>query len=174
MNIKHRRQRSAILRRVLDQSQIAQGLPLTLAEVPPPGKSLFLLPIRRKRRAGGYTAGVIHHVLLTSRELGRVYRYIDTDNYWRAYARADTALIYLVKRVAGVETTVATASWTPATDGELRAIWQGNRHRVWIDQRLVIDYEDAALYLASATKVGLWSRNAAAVGTLDDEYGQAI
>ena len=106
----------------------------------------------------------------TDESVGMVYRYADANNYWAAFVSDFTNLVYLRKVVAGVTTDV-TVAWTPTDTAELRVIVQGNRHRVWVDRKLVHDTTDAALN--TNTRVGLYS-NATTVVTFDDFYASGL
>ena len=120
----------------------------------------------RRRAVGDYSLA-----LASSSEAGIVYRYADSSNYWRAYIDGPAEEVKLTKRVAGVETLVASAQWTPKATAELRVIWQGTRHRVWIDGKIYIDTTDSAL--GSNTKVGLYSKSSTG-HTFDDFYAEAV
>lgn len=120
----------------------------------------------RRRAVGDYSIA-----LSSPSEAGIVYRWADASNYWRAYIDGPAEEVKLTKRVAGVETLVASAQWTPKATAELRVIWQGTRHRVWIDGRLYIDTTDSAL--GSNTKAGLYSKSSTG-HTFDDFYAQGL
>jgi len=107
----------------------------------------------------------------TDEEVGLVYRYADGSNYWRAYLDDGSNEIILEKVVAGVVTELASPAWTPTDTAELQVIVQGNRHRVRVDRKWVIDVTDAAL--AANTKVGLFSRNTTVVD-FDDLYSEGL
>ncbi len=96
---------------------------------------------------------------------------IDNNTVTSNPGPSSTGLSRLEKVVAGAVTSIKTAPWTPTDTAELRVICQGNRHRVWVDFKLVIDELDAALI--AATKVGLFSRNTTVV-QFDDWYSQAL
>lgn len=107
----------------------------------------------------------------TDEECGLIYRYTDTSNYWRCYVDDGTDEIILEKVVAGVVTELSSPAWTPADTAEIQVIPQGNRHRVYLDRKLVIDVEDAALN--TATGVGMFSRSTTAV-FFAGHYAQAL
>lgn len=120
----------------------------------------------RQRAIGAYSLS-----LASASEAGIVYRYTDSSNYWRAYIDGPAETVKLTKRVAGVETLVSSAQWTPKATAELRVIWQGTRHRVWIDGKIYIDTTDSAL--GSNTKAGLYSKSSTG-HTFDDFYSEGL
>lgn len=107
----------------------------------------------------------------TDEEVGLIYRHADASNYWRVYVDDGTDEVILEKVVAGVVTELSSPAWTPTDTAELRVIAQGNRHRVWLDRKLVIDVTDAALN--TNTRAGLFSRSTTVVD-FDDYYGQGL
>lgn len=121
----------------------------------------------RRRAVGDYSLA-----LASSSEAGIVYRYADSSNYWRAYIDGPAELVKLTKRVAGVETLIGSAAWTPTPTAEVRAMWQGNRHRVWVDGRLYIDTTDSTH--STRTKAGLYAKNASGTVTFDDFYSEGL
>lgn len=94
----------------------------------------------------------------------------DASNYLRAYVDVSAEKIKLDKVVAGVVTNLAEPAWTPA-NGEIRAIAQGNRIRVWFNRRLYIDVEDSAF--ASETDAGAYTKDSTSI-RLDNWYGQGV
>lgn len=102
---------------------------------------------------------------------GVVYRYVDANNYWRAFADAANGQIVLEKVVGGVATEVAWVEVSLGSAGEIRAIAQGDRHRVWWDYHLVIDVEDSDLN--TATLAGLYSAKTQSV-SFRDWYAQGL
>lgn len=54
---------------------------------------------------------------------------------------------------------------------ELRVIVQGDRHRVWLNRRLLIDVEDAALN--TVTDVGLYAKGSTAT-KFEDPYWEGL
>lgn len=98
-------------------------------------------------------------------EVGVIYRYADTSNYWRAVWTDASDLVRLTKRVAGVSTNVASFPVPSGPTGELRVIVQGDRHRVWWNRKLVLDHTDSAIN--TNTRVGLFSINTTVVDFAD-------
>ncbi|MBA4181990.1 MAG: hypothetical protein C0506_15470 [Anaerolinea sp.] len=94
-------------------------------------------------------------------ECGVNYRHTDANNYWRAYVDKGSSEVILEKVVAGVVTEVASPAWTPADAAEMRVIAQEDRHRVWVDRKVVIDTADDEQ--ANAANAGLMSRNTTVV-----------
>jgi hypothetical protein len=107
----------------------------------------------------------------TDEECGLVYRGMDGSNFWAAYVDDGDDLVHLSKFGSGIEYSVATASWTPADTAEIRAIAQADRHRVWVDQKLVIDVQDPTLN--TGTKAGLFSRSTTVV-KFSDAYAEGL
>lgn len=103
--------------------------------------------------------------------VGVVYRKTDTSNYYAAWVDRTAGEVRLEAVVAGVATTVATASLTVPAAGEMRALVQGNRHRVWVDRVLRLDVEDSSV--PRATKAGVYTVNTTAA-TLDHWYGEGV
>lgn len=107
-------------------------------------------------------------------QVGVIYRRVDANNYWAAYVDRQNLQLRLDKIVASVVTNVAAVNLTSTelTDGEIRVIAQGNRHRVWWKFKLRIDEEDSDLN--NGTGVGLYSEDAATTSPIDfdDFYGQ--
>jgi hypothetical protein len=72
---------------------------------------------------------------------------------WFAFFDWNASLIKL-QLLDGVSSGVkASAAWTRGATGELRVIVQGNRHRVWANRKLVIDY--TSTNLNTSTRAGL-------------------
>lgn len=94
-------------------------------------------------------------------QAGVVLRYADANNHVRAYFDDQFNVIALVKVVAGTPTVLGDPAWTPTATGEIRAMVQGTRYRVWVDRVLVIDATDSDL--ASNTTVGIYANNASGV-----------
>lgn len=94
-------------------------------------------------------------------ECGVCFRLEDTSNFLCAYVDKGDSLLHLSKVVADTETSIATASWTPAATAEMRVIAQGSRLRVWLDFALLIDTTDDTFQ--DAAKAGLFSRNTTVV-----------
>lgn len=111
--------------------------------------------------------------LSVPREGWLTYRQVDADNYWRVSVQG-VGYIQLIKRVGGTETVVATTRVSLTSTTEVMVLVQGNRHRVRVDGVVRIDTTDSALYLATATKVGIGSKNARSMATHDDFYGQGL
>ena len=107
----------------------------------------------------------------TDEECGVAFRLVDTSNFLAAYVDDGDNLVHLSKFVAGVETSIATAAWTPADTAEIRVICQADRIRVWVDHVLVIDVEDG--WLVYANRAGLFSRSTAVV-QFSDFYAQLL
>jgi hypothetical protein len=88
---------------------------------------------------------------------GLVYRYSDAANYWRAIFDISAGQIKLIKKVAGVDTTVASAAFSyPGTWTKLRVVCFGNYHRVFVAQTRLLAATDA------------FNSTAEGVGTLAD------
>ena len=102
---------------------------------------------------------------------GVVLRYVDTDNLIRCYVDDQFNVVAAVKVVGGAATVLADPAWTPTTSGEIRAIVQDDRVRVWLNRKLVIDETDATL--PAGTVVGIYANNAD--GTkFENYYGQGL
>jgi len=89
---------------------------------------------------------------LTTSQGGLVFRWADSSNYWRAITTiVGSGRLRLIKRVAGVETTVADVApvGTPLT-----VSFVGDQIRVWLGDNLLIDVADSAL--SANTGVGLY------------------
>lgn len=97
----------------------------------------------------------------TDEECGVIFRANDSDNCFAAYLDDGDDLVHLSKFVAGAETSIATAAWTPSDTAELRVIAQSSRIRVWVDFILRIDTTDSSF--SSSTKAGLFSRSTTVV-----------
>ena len=102
---------------------------------------------------------------------GVLYRYSDASNYWTARVDVDSAQLQLRKVVAGSGSIVATAPWTAAPTAEIRSMVQGERHRVWLDGVLLIDYEDSDL--ATSTEVGMYAEGQVET-TFENWYSQGL
>lgn len=105
-------------------------------------------------------------------EVGLIYRYVDANNYYRAYVDKGSNEVILEKLVGGVVTELSSPALTVGSAHELRVIWQANRHRVWVDSKLYIDTTDAALN--TGTKAGLFARNANSTTTFEDFYSEGL
>ena len=108
---------------------------------------------------------------------GLIYRYSNTSNYWAAYIDKSAGQIKLVKTVAGVATTVASAAYTLPDNAEMQVIVQGNRHRVRIRDsttrmgKTYLDATDSALN--SNTKCGVILNNTSTI-TLEDYFAEGL
>jgi hypothetical protein len=109
--------------------------------------------------------------LTGSAEAGVVARLQDTNNFIAAYVDRGDSLVHLALFVNGVETTVATAAWTPSATAEVRMICQGERVRVWVDRVLRID-ATVSQYV-TMDRAGLFARGSTAT-RFDDFYAQAL
>lgn len=107
----------------------------------------------------------------TDEECGVSFRLVDTSNFLAAYVDDGDNLVHLSKFEAGVETSIATAAWTPADTAEIRVLAQASRLRVWVDFKLVIDETDATFN--TATRAGLFSRSTTAV-LFENFYAQGL
>jgi hypothetical protein len=109
--------------------------------------------------------------LTGSAEAGVVARLQDTNNFLAAYVDRGDSLVHLALFAAGVETTVATAAWTPSATAEVRMICQGERVRVWVDRVLRID--TTVSQHVTMDRAGLFARGSTAT-RFDDFYAQAL
>jgi hypothetical protein len=109
--------------------------------------------------------------LTGSAEAGVVARLENTSNFIAAYVDRGDSLVHLALFVNGVETTVATAAWTPSATAEVRMICQGERVRVWVDRVLRID--TTVSQHVTMDRAGLFSRGSTAT-RFDDFYAQAL
>jgi hypothetical protein len=114
-----------------------------------------------------YTVDMVVEVSLsnlggdTDEECGVTFRLSNASNFLAAYVDDGDNLVHLSKFVAGVETSIATAAWSPADTAEIRAVCQDNRIRVWVDRKLAIDALDATH--DGNERAGLFSRSTTAV-----------
>lgn len=103
-------------------------------------------------------------------QVGLLYRFVDSDNYWIAIVQQDIDSVIIAKKVAGIST-VYSAAYTPADTAELRVIVQGDRHRFFVNERFVLEVSDSDLN--DATKVGFYSANTTTVD-FNNVYAEAI
>jgi hypothetical protein len=91
----------------------------------------------------------------TRKRTGLVARFSDTNNFWfLCQANSDASQLFLVKVVAGVETTVSTINASPATTWTTLTLnMNGNTITVKTDANTVYTGSDS--FNASATKAGL-------------------
>lgn len=105
--------------------------------------------------------------------MGLIYRYEDASNYYRAYCDYAGARVVLQKVVAGIVTTLATAAWTRAATATLRAVYQGNRHRIYVDSVMYIDTTDASINTGIRSGLyGNWTPTGRP--TADDFYTEGL
>ncbi len=108
-----------------------------------------------------------------SEKLGMAYRIVDASNYYRVQLAIAAGSRLLVEKVtAGTPSTKANVVITQTGAEELRAIVQGDRHRIYFNRKLVADFTDSAHN--TATKAGMYANAAAAGHVLDDWFAQGL
>jgi hypothetical protein len=96
---------------------------------------------------------------------GLVLRYVDANNY--IICHHDATNVLLVKRVAGVDTTVQTTAATYVAGAELRVIAEATKFRIFYNNLAVgTEQTIADATLLSPLKHGLYSTNVG--NTFDD------
>lgn len=93
----------------------------------------------------------------SNEQAGFTFRFADTSNLWFAFWNDALDEFYLSKIVAGTPTNLATVSYTPRSDGkmEIMVIAQGDRLRVRVDGKQIIDESDSDLN--TNTKLGFFT-----------------
>lgn len=109
--------------------------------------------------------------LAAGAQAGITYLYSDATRTWRISAHYDDAKIYVAKRVAGAWQVVQSADWTPASELEMRVLFQQARHRIYVDAMLVLDFIDADL--VANTRAGLYLMGSMTT-RIDDWYAGAL
>ena len=107
----------------------------------------------------------------TDAEVGVNFRKLDASNFLAAYVDDGDNLVHLAKFLAGVETTLGTAAWTPADTAEIRVLAQSDRLRVEVDRVLKLDVTEADL--ADNARAGLFSRSTTVV-LFKDFYAEGL
>lgn len=107
--------------------------------------------------------------------MGLIARHVDASNYWTVNINAigGTDIVVLQKVVASSGDSLATVGITVTDLHELRWVIEGDRHRVWVDNVLLIDEVDS--FNNTATKVGLYGvRVDGGPYTWDDFYASGL
>lgn len=90
-----------------------------------------------------------------SKDVGVIFRYQDTDNFWVAYRRNSYAV--LVKKVMGTPTSFLYLTTTPTGNFEIKVNLSGSTIKLYLDGVLKATLTDSDL--SSATKIGLYSED---------------
>lgn len=102
---------------------------------------------------------------------GVVYRWVDDNNFYLAAVFDQFDTVGILKCVAGTFSTVVDSAWTPTTSAELRLIAQGDRHRLYLDGKLVADADDSE---HAGTGIGIFAWAASGTATFENFYGQGL
>lgn len=134
---------------------------------------------RAKATTGGSATNMVSYdlgtadmkILVQIAEMGTAstfalqYRLYDSNNYWLVAVSSATGLLNVAKVVAGALTNKVTGIAVGSEPVELRVVVQGDRHRVWVGRKLILDTTDSAHN--TRTKVGFYNLYTTAAAEFD-------